>query len=82
MPPKPRGRPPSSTIPSISQACQTVSGITVDSDELVDKPIGKSQGTGRLPVHHREKKDDASSEVEDSGEESDAEEYAEGPGWG
>ena len=31
---------------------------------------------------HHEKKDDASSEVEDSGEESDAEEYAEGPGWG
>ena len=33
-------------------------------------------------MHHREKKDDTSSEVEDSGEESDAEEHAEGPGWG
>ena len=83
---KPRGRPPkkrrnlahlqkgssSSTVPSSSQGCQPVGdGV----DESIDVPIGRSRGTGQLLVHH--KKDEASSEAEDSGEESDAEDYAE-----
>ena len=82
MSPKRRGRPPkkhrslaglhnnssSSTIPSAassSQAHQPVDDVT----------IARSQGLDRLPVRH--KKDEASSEAEDSGDESDMEDYAE-----
>src|SRR5258705_293896 len=89
MPSKPRGRPPkkrrnlahlqkgssSSTILPLSQGCPPVSAVTEAENDV---PIGRSQGTGQLPVHH--KKDEASSEAEDSGEESDAEDYTES-GW-
>jgi hypothetical protein len=78
MPPKPRGRPPekrrniiglqnrfsSSTITSFSQGNQAV---TEEGDAL----IASFQESDRLPV--RNKKDEASSEAEDSGEETDVE---------
>ena len=86
MPPKPRGCPPkkccnlaglqnnpsSTSIPSVtsfSQGCQTVS--EGDDEEL----IARSRESHRLP--ERNKKDEASSEAEDSGEETDMEDYAE-----
>lgn len=48
-------------------------------DEQVDNvPIGSFRERSQLPVHH--KKDEASSEAEDSGEESDVEDYEES-GW-
>ena len=79
MPPKPRGRPPKkrrnitglqnssspSTVKSFSQDNQTV---TEEDDAL----IARSQESD-----WRNKKDEASSESEDSGEETDVEDYAE-----
>jgi len=85
MPPKRRGRSPkkrrnlagfqqTSSLSPISQARHTDSN---DIDELVSCHvlIGRSRGAGQLPSHH--KKDRASSETEESGEESDAEDYGE-----
>ena len=78
MPPKPRGRPPkkrrnivglqNSTVTSFSQGNQAV---TEEDNAL----IARSQGSDRLPV--RNKKDGVSSGAEDSGEETDGEDYAE-----
>jgi len=91
MPPKPRGRPPKKCrnlagfpkASPISQACQTITVTVSDLDGIDDVahchvPIARSQGTGQLPGHY--KKDQASSETEDSGEESDVEDYGE-CGW-
>ena len=88
MPPRPRGRPPKkrrnitglqnnsslSTVPSVtsfSQGNQAVTGVTEEDDAL----IARCQESDRLPV--RNKKDEASSKVDDSGEETDEEDYAE-----
>ena len=71
MPPKPRGRPPKKRpnfAKSTSQGCQTVTVSDSDSIEHHHILIARSQ------------KDQASSEAEDSGEESDVEEYGE-CGW-
>jgi hypothetical protein len=64
MPSKPRGRPPkkrrnlahlqkgssSSTILPLSQGCPPVSAVTEAENDV---PIGRSQGTGQLPVTTR-----------------------------
>ena len=85
MPPRPRGQPPkkrrnitglqnnssSSTVPSVTSFAQGNQAVTEEDDTL----IARSQESDRLPV--RNKKDEASSEVDDSGEETDEEDYAE-----
>jgi len=55
-------------VASFSQGRQTVT----DEDNAL---IARSQASDRLPVRH--KKDEASSEAEDSGEDTDVEDYAE-----
>ena len=55
-------------VASFSQGRQTVT----DEDDAL---IARSQVSDRLPVRH--KKDEASSEAEDSGEDTDVEDYAE-----
>ena len=87
MPPKPRGRPPkkrrnlaglqnsvsSSSIPLVSSFSQgRHQAVSEEDDEVL---IARSQESHRLPEHN--KKDKASSEAEDSGEETDMEDYAE-----
>jgi hypothetical protein len=85
MPSKPRGQPPkkhhnitglqnsssSSTVLSVTSFSQGNQTVTEEDDAL----IARSQESDRLPV--RNKKDEASSEAEDSGEETDMEDYAE-----
>ena len=85
MPPRLRGRPPKkrrnitglqnnsslSTVPSVTSFSQGNQAVTEEDDAL----IARSQESDRLPV--RNKKDEASSKVDDSGEETDEEDYAE-----
>ena len=85
MPPKPRGRPPkkrrnitglqnsssSSTVLSVASFSQGSQAVTEEDDAL----IARLQESDRLAVHN--KKDEASSEAEDSGEETDVDDYAE-----
>ena len=85
MPPRPRGRPPkkhhnitglqnnssSSTVPSVTSFSQGNRAVTEEDDTL----IARSQESDQLPV--RNKKDEVSSEVDESGEETDEEDYAE-----
>ena len=83
MPPKPRGQPPKkrrnitenssslSTIPSVASFSQGNQAVTEEDDAL----IARSQESDRLAACY--KKDEASSEAEDSGEETDLEDYAE-----
>jgi hypothetical protein len=85
MPPKPRGRPPkkrrnitglqnsasSSTVLPVISFSQGNQAVTKEDNAL----IARYQQSDQLPV--RNKKDEASSEAEDSGKETDEEDYAE-----
>jgi hypothetical protein len=80
MPPKPRGRPPKKHRNIANLQNNTIQDLPVTSfsqgnQAVTEEDDARSQGSDQLPVRH--KKDEASSEAEDSGEETDVEDYAE-----